>query len=171
MARIYHQLGMTAQDRGDLPAAEQWYRRSQEILQALGDRRAMAGGYHQLGLVAQDRGDLAAAERLYCHALEIAEAFDDRPSMAVTCGQLGLLAEAKGDWEAALDWVVRCVVLFPEFPHPATGRAPRHLARLCGILGISALETSWQRCTNAPLPPDIRATVAEMVKDQSEASS
>ena len=57
---IYHQLGIIAQDRGELGAAEAWYKKSLEIKEALGDRPGMASSYHQLGIVAQDRGQLGA---------------------------------------------------------------------------------------------------------------
>ena len=46
---IYHQLGMTAQDRGRLDEAEDWYRKSLTIKEELGDRPGMAITYHQLG--------------------------------------------------------------------------------------------------------------------------
>jgi len=74
-----------------------------------------------------------------------------------------LLAEARGDPTAALDWIVRCIALFPEFPHPATGPGPRHLTRLTASLGMPALETSWQRCTGAALPARIRTAITEMI--------
>src|SRR6516225_5731142 len=57
------------------------------------------------------------------------------------------LAEQRNDHSTALDWTVRCVALFPEFPHPATGSGPQHLVRLTAALGLPALEASWQRCT------------------------
>ena len=110
-------------------------------------------------MVAQRRGDLAAAEAWYRKSLEIAEALGDRPGMAATYGQLGLLAEARNDAVTALDWTVRCIALFPEFPHPATGPGPHHLVRLTAALGIPALEASWQRCTGKPLPDNVRSVV------------
>ena len=106
------------------------------------------------------RGDLATAEGWYRKSLEIKEALGDRPAMALTYGQLGLLAEAREDLATALDWTVRCIALFSEFPHPATGPGPRHLVRLTVELGLPALEASWQRCTGAPLPEHIRSAVS-----------
>jgi len=119
--------------------------------------------YHQLGMVAQHRGDLAAAEGWYRKSLEINEALANRPHMAMTYGQLGLLAETRKDLVAALDWTVRCIALFSEFPHPATGPGPRHLVRLTAALGLPALEASWQRCTGTPLPQPIRTAVAAAI--------
>jgi tetratricopeptide (TPR) repeat protein len=155
---------MVAQDRGDLAAAEEWYRKSLAIREALGDRPGLARSYHQLGIVAQDRGDLAAAEEWHRKSLAIKEALGDRPGLASSYGQLGLLAEWRGDAAAALDWMVRCVALFAEFPHPATGPGPSHLIRLTRVLGLPALEASWQRCTGAALPPAVSQAVAAGLK-------
>jgi tetratricopeptide (TPR) repeat protein len=166
MAAVYHQLGMVAQDRGDLAAAEGWYRKSLEINEALGNRPNLAKSYHQFGMVAQRRGDLAAAEAWYRKSLEIKEALGNRPGMALTYAQLGLLAKARKDVATALDWMVRCIALFSEFPHPATGPGPRHLVRLTAALGAPALEASWQRCTGTPLPDHIRSAVVAAIDGQ-----
>ncbi len=55
IAVTYHQLGVTAQDRGRLEEAEDWYRRSLAIHEELGDLRGLAAAYGQLGLLAEDR--------------------------------------------------------------------------------------------------------------------
>jgi tetratricopeptide (TPR) repeat protein len=81
LSTTYHQLGMVAQDRGDLAAAEDWYRKSLAIDEALGDQRGLASSYHQLGRVAQLRGDLAGAEQWYRKSLAILEALGDRPRL------------------------------------------------------------------------------------------
>jgi tetratricopeptide (TPR) repeat protein len=159
MATSYHQLGVVAPDRSDLAAAEAWYSKSLEIEEALGNRWNTATSYQQLGRVAHLRGDFPAAEAWYRKSLEIKEALGNRPGMALSYVQLGLLAEAREDAVKALDWMVRCIALFPEFPHPATQSGPRHLVRLTAALGIPALEASWQRCTGQPLPDNIRSAV------------
>jgi tetratricopeptide (TPR) repeat protein len=154
-----------AQRRGDLAAAEEWYQKSLAIREALGDRPGLAMSYHQLGMVAQHRGGLAAAEEWYQKSLKIKEALGDRVGLAISYGQLGPLAEQRGNVATALDWMVRCVSLFSEFPHPATGPGPGHLVRLTGMLGLPALEASWQRCTGAALPPSISQEVAASLKE------
>ena len=167
MATSYHQLGIVAQDRGQLEQAEQWYGKSLAIKQALDDRPGMAITYHQLGRVAQLRGQLEQAEQWYGKSLAIKQALDNRPGMASSYGQLGLLAEVQGNINAALDWTVRCVALFEQFPHPATGPGPSHLARLTAQLGIAALEASWQKQTGSKLPEHVRSAVEQMIKESS----
>jgi tetratricopeptide (TPR) repeat protein len=155
MATSYHQLGRVAEERGRLDDAERWYRQSLIILEDLGDRHGMASSYHELGVVAQGRGRLDDAERWYRQSLATLEDLGDRPGMATGYGQLALLAEEHGHPQQALEWTIRCVALFDEYPHPATGPAPHHLQRLTHLLGSEALEQAWHAVTGHPIPPDI----------------
>ena len=101
---IYHQLGMTAQGRGRLEEAEDWYRQSLTIKEDLGNRPGMALTYHQLGRTAQDRGRLEEAGDWYRQSLAIKEELGDRPGMASTYHQLGITAQDRGRLEEAQDW-------------------------------------------------------------------
>jgi Tfp pilus assembly protein PilF len=166
MADSYHQLGIVAWQRGDFDGAEDWYRQSLTIEEQLGNRPSMARTYHELGRVAQARGELDRAEDWYRHALTIEEQLGDRPAMAMTYGQLGLLAEARQQLAIALEQTVRCVALFDQFPHPATGPGPYHLARLTAQLGMGALEETWTKLTGQPLPATVRAYVARARNDE-----
>ena len=156
MASTYHQLGVTAQSRGRLDEADDWYRKALAIEEELGDRPGIAISYHQLGRTAQERGRLDEADDWYRKALAIEEELGDLPKMAMTYGQLGLLAEDRQQPRQALDWMIRCVTLFDQFPHPATGPGPSHLARLTRGLGMPALEQTWQRVTGQPVPQPVR---------------
>jgi hypothetical protein len=99
---------------------------------------------------------LGQAEDWYRQSLTIRQELGNRPGMATSFGQLGLLSEQRGRQADALAWTVRCVALFEEFPHPATGPGPGHLARLTAALGIEALERCWREVTGIPLPQLIR---------------
>jgi hypothetical protein len=80
--------------------------------------------------------------------------------MAPTLTQLGLLAVQQGDFRRALEWTVRCVTLFGEFPHPLTEPGPHNLAVLTAALGIGAVEETWRRVTGDPLPDNVREFVS-----------
>jgi tetratricopeptide (TPR) repeat protein len=166
IAQTYHQLGRVARRRGDLDSAEGWYRQALTIKERLGDRHAIAQTYHQLGIVAQDRGDLDSAEAWYRQALTISEQLGDRPGMAMSYGQLGLLAEARGQLTVGLEYTVRCVVLFDQFPHPSTGPGPRHLVRLTRQLGIETLEETWRKVTGVELPRAVKDYVKQGLKNE-----
>jgi hypothetical protein len=79
--------------------------------------------------------------------------------MALTYALMGLIAGERRDPAQALIWMVRAAALFEEFPHPATGPAPRELRRLTVHLGLAALERAWLDVTGDQLPPQIRAFV------------
>jgi tetratricopeptide (TPR) repeat protein len=168
MASTSYQLGRTAQDRGQLDEADDWYRKSLTIFEKLGNRHHMAYTYHQLGRIAEDRGQLDEADDWYRKSLTIKEELGDRPGLALTYGQLGLLAEARQQPRQALDWTVRCVALFSQFPHPATGPGPGHLARLARQLGLPVLEQAWQQAAGQPVPQPVRDYITSHHDSQPE---
>jgi tetratricopeptide (TPR) repeat protein len=157
MAHGYCVLGAVAGQNGHLNDAEACYRKSLTILEEAGDRSStMAFGYYELGRVAQVRGNLDDAEDCYCESLTIQKELGNLPGMARIYVQVGLMAEARGRLEEAMEWIVRCVALFDEFPHQATATGPVHLVRLTAELGVNTLKRCWYRLTNRPLPPAIR---------------
>ena len=101
---VYHQLGITAQHRGRLDEAEDWYRKALTIKEGLGDRPGMAISYYQLGMTAQHRGRLDEAEDWYRKALTIEEALDDLPGMADTYHELGITSQLRGRLDEAGNW-------------------------------------------------------------------
>lgn len=168
LAQIFHQLGTPALLQGKLKSAEDWYRNALQIEEVFGDRVSIAGTYHQLGLVAQRLSDLVAAERWYRQALEITEALGERRLMAKNYGQLAVLAQERGDRSAMIKWMIRCVSLFSEFPHPATGPIPRGLARLAAKIGMPALEASWKQYIGTALPQTVRTKLTEMINSEKD---
>ena len=87
MAGTYYQLGITAQARGRLDDADDWYRKALTIEEELGDRRGMALTYAQLGLLAEDRAQapLALQWNIRCVTL-----FDQFPSPMTGTGPTAL---------------------------------------------------------------------------------
>jgi len=156
LATSYHQLGMTAQGRGRVGEADDWYRKALAIKEELGDRSDTGFTYHQLAIIAQDRGRPDEADDWYRKALAISEDLGDGPGMARTYMQLGLLAEYRGQAQRALEWNIRCVTSFSPSPSPLTGTGPAALARLTRQLGMPALEQAWQHVTGKPVPQAVR---------------
>ena len=155
-AITHHQLGTTAQDRGQLHEAEERYRKALTIFEELGDWPNTANANYQLGIIAQVRGRLDEAEERYRKALTIAEELENRPAMAKVYVRLGLLAEERAQSPLAMEWDIRCVILFEQFPSPMTGTGPTALARLTRQLGMPALEAAWRQVTGQPVPQPVR---------------
>jgi tetratricopeptide (TPR) repeat protein len=135
-ARSYHHLGMLAQQRANMTAAEGWYRQSLELAEALGDRPIMASNYHQLGRIAQQRGDFDAAEAWARRSLEAAEALGDRPLMVNSCAQLGRIAQNRGDLDAAEAWARRSLEVAEALgDHPGMADSYVQLGRIAQLRG------------------------------------
>ena len=129
---LYHQLGMTAQDRGRLDEADDWYRKALIIKEELGDRPRIASTYHQLGMTAQDRGRLDEADDWFRKALTINEELGNRPGQAGTYGELGNTAYLRGRLDEADDWYRKALTISEEL-----GDRPR-IASTYHQLGITA---------------------------------
>ena len=170
-ATSYHNLATVAHDRGDLDAAEQLYRRALTMVEQLGDRPGAATSSAQLGMLTLQRGDLNGAEHWYRRALTISESLGDRPAMARSHAQLGLLTRQRGDLAEALQHAVRCVSLFEEIPHEATGTGPGELRELTAQLGIEALKATWLQVTGNSLPDAVRTYATTRGTDDPDGTS
>jgi tetratricopeptide (TPR) repeat protein len=69
----YNFLANLAYWRGQLEAAEQWYRKALAVNEQVGNLPGTAQTYDQLGNVAYHRGQLEAAEQWYRKALAVNE--------------------------------------------------------------------------------------------------
>jgi tetratricopeptide (TPR) repeat protein len=96
-----HQLGLIAEERGQLDLAEQRYRKALDIFQQLGLERSAADEYYQLGNIAQQRRQLDLAEPYYRQALQVYERRGLQRYAASTCQQLGRIAEERQQFEQA----------------------------------------------------------------------
>jgi tetratricopeptide (TPR) repeat protein len=130
--------------------------RTLAITKEINYQPGIAISYHQHGMLAQQRGQLDEAADWYQKALAVKEELGDQPERALTLSQLGLLASEQQRPADALEFAVRSVTLFDEFPHPATGTAPRDLASLTAQLGFDALERCWRNVTGSMPPQTVR---------------
>ena len=85
--------------------------------------------------------------------------------MALSYAQLGRLAEERGQLPLALEWNIRCVTLFDQFPHPMTATGPAALARLTRQFGMPALEQAWQQVAGQPVPQAVRDHISHQNED------
>ncbi|WP_327064079.1 tetratricopeptide repeat protein [Kitasatospora purpeofusca] len=156
-----HQLGLVATQRGDLAEAERRHTRALALREELGDRVGVSAGHHQLGLTAQAGGRAADAEARYRKALEVSHRIGDTPGLARTFGQFGLFAAEQGRPREAMEWLVRSITAFEEFPHPATWPSVVGLRRLAVDLGPRSVERAWRTVTGRRLPDAVREQVAD----------
>ncbi|NED06641.1 tetratricopeptide repeat protein [Streptomyces sp. SID6648] len=97
----FHQLGVAAENQGDLSAAERHYRNALGVDVRAGDRTGLAASHRQLGRLAQLRGDYTTAELHYRASLAALEELGNRTGIATTYHQLGTLAQLRGNYQQA----------------------------------------------------------------------
>ncbi|MET8698540.1 tetratricopeptide repeat protein [Kitasatospora sp. NPDC004723] len=155
-AASQHQLGVVAARLGDLDGAEAWHARALTVREELGDQAGVAVSYHQLGVTAQTGGRAADAEARYRKALDVSHRIGDAPGLARTFGQFGLFAAEQGRPREAMEWLVRSITCFEEFPHPLTWPSVVNLGLLARDLGPRAVERAWRSVTGRRLPDAVR---------------
>jgi tetratricopeptide (TPR) repeat protein len=122
IAASYHGLGITAQDRGRLEEADDWYRKSLTLHEELGNRPGMAAIYHQLGMTAQNRRQLEEADDWYRKSLTLHEELGNRPHTAASYHELGNTAYLRRRLDEADDWYRKSLAIEEELgnrPHTA----------------------------------------------------
>jgi len=95
-ASITIDLGAVAGDQGKLNQAQDYYSRSLEISERLGNQQAIARTLHGLGTLAHEKGRVGEARNYYSKSLEIKKHLEDRQGIAATLHQLGMLAQEWG---------------------------------------------------------------------------
>ncbi len=124
-----HQLGILAQDRGDLSEAETQYRRALDISERLGNQAGMAASYRPLGMLAHARGDLSEADTQYRRSLDIDERLGNQAGMATSISQLGILAAEREQLEAAIGLHGRALLIRAGMGIPQVQNNVRKAAR------------------------------------------
>ncbi len=167
LARVAQNLGIVANIRGDLPAAESHYRRSLEAFDSLGDRTGSAITLHNLGMLTADRGAHADACMLYGECEEVADVTGDthlaalcRVNHAESLLALGRVSEGRDTVERAGRSLE---ALGSRFDAPDVERVLALCERAEGR--DSQAETRLSRARELAQLTDARLTVAEIARD------
>ena len=111
-ARIYCCLGITVNDLGELDRAIDYYEKSLEISERLGDIHEMAIAYGNLGAVYYRKGEWDTAIDYYKKSLEISERLEDIHGIGQTYNSMGLVYADKGQWDTAIDYYEKSLQIF-----------------------------------------------------------
>jgi tetratricopeptide (TPR) repeat protein len=167
LARVAHNLGIVANIRGDLAAAETHYRSSLAAFEALNDRRGSAITLHNLGMLAADRGAHADACALYRECERLADAAGDahlaalcRVNHAESLVALGEVAEGRATVERAGRTLE---AIGSRFDAPDVERVLARCERAEGQDGRA--ESRLRRARELAQLADARLTAAEIARD------
>jgi len=88
---VYMILGVVALNDGDIPRAEEYFRESLKIREALGEKKRMSACYLDLAIAYQNRLDFRTAEDFYKKALRLYEEIGFQEGIAIGHLDLGSL--------------------------------------------------------------------------------
>lgn len=166
-ARVAQNLGIVANIRGDLPAAESHYRRSLAAFESLGDPCGSAITLHNLGMLTADRGAHLEACALYRECERLADGSGDahlaalcRVNHAESLLALGRVSEGRDAVERAGRSLE---ALGSRFDAPDVERVLALCDRAEGQ--DSQAETRLGRARELAQLTDARLTVAEIARD------
>ena len=100
-ARALSNLGVVAENRGELATARDYYTQSLAIFRQLDDKRGIASVLNNLGSVADTFGNLEEATSYYYESLDICRNIGYRQGIATLLNNIGILNERLGDLNAA----------------------------------------------------------------------
>jgi eukaryotic-like serine/threonine-protein kinase len=167
VARVAQNLGIVANIRGDLPAAESHYRRSLAAFESLGDPGGSAITLHNLGMLTADRGAHDEACALYRECERLADGSGDahlaalcRVNHAESLLALGEVSEGRATVELAGRSLE---ALGSRFDAPDVERVLALCERAEGSDGEA--ETRLGRARELAQLTDARLTDAEIARD------
>jgi predicted ATPase len=100
-ARALSNLGVVAENAGDLATAYDYYTQSLTIFRQLDDKRGIASVLNNLGSVADSLGNLEEATSYYYESLDMCRSIGYRQGIATLLNNIGILNERLGDLSAA----------------------------------------------------------------------
>jgi tetratricopeptide (TPR) repeat protein len=108
---VTHLLGMVYKDRGEWERAIEYYERSLEIGEKVGDEYEMAATFNNLGSVYQAKGEWDRAIECYERSLAITQEMGDGYAVARIFNNLGEVYRVKGEWERAMEYYERSLAI------------------------------------------------------------
>ncbi len=118
--------------KGEWERAIEFYQKSLETKERVGDIHGMAQTYNNLGNIYRRKGEWERAIEFYQNALETMERVGDIHGMAQTFGNLGLLYLQTDQTEEARPLLARAYLIFAKIGSPHAETAARALVQACG---------------------------------------
>ncbi|HEV8381736.1 MAG TPA: CHAT domain-containing protein, partial [Gemmatimonadales bacterium] len=147
LAADQNNLGLIAEQLGDIPGARRAYEAALAANRAAGRPAPAATNLENLGNVASSTGDYATASQLYREALSIYRELGDQLDAASVLHNLGLLSLQRGDYPNAVTTLLEAASIYRRLGPPAEEIAVRRsLANARAAAGdLQGARTELQR--------------------------
>ncbi|HEY0003856.1 MAG TPA: tetratricopeptide repeat protein [Pyrinomonadaceae bacterium] len=113
-AIVLHNFGNIVLARGEYDKALEYYNRSLNITEELGDRSSVANSLHQIGSIHYLQSEYEIALDYYERSLNIKEEIGDRSGRSYSLGQIGTIHQIRGEYDKALENYKQVLVISEE---------------------------------------------------------
>ena len=128
--------------KGEWDKALEFYEKSLEIKEELGDKHGISSSYNNLGSLYSDKGEWDKALEFYEKSLEIKEELGDKQGISITFSNLGELNLKSGNWDTAKKYLENSLEI-------AEKLAPISTVSILNNLGeLSRLEDKYDDAMN-----------------------
>ncbi|MDX1688373.1 MAG: BTAD domain-containing putative transcriptional regulator, partial [Candidatus Promineifilaceae bacterium] len=143
LGKVYFALGWIAFERSDYAAAEDYYRRSYDLLNELGTTLLLADVLSCLGHAAQQQANYDRAATFCERSLSLYRQLDDTFGIARNLNRLGRIAELQGNLERAVTLLRESLEL-----RQATGDERGTAASLNALAEIARYRKEYERAAS-----------------------
>jgi len=109
IATAFSNIGNVYYNQSDYSKALEYFLKSLEIMESLGDKRGMAASYNNIGGIYDDQRDYPKALEYFLKCLEIIESLGDKWVMAASYNNIGGIYYDQSDYPKALEYFLKCL--------------------------------------------------------------
>jgi len=104
LAGALNNIGYIYKGQGDIPKALEYYHKSLNIQEEIGDKSGIATSLNNIGYVYQAQGDIHKALEYYHKSLKIFEELGYKKGIAMSLNNIGIIYDDQGDIPKALEY-------------------------------------------------------------------
>ncbi len=114
LADALNNIGYLIDNQGDVKKGLEYYLRSLEILEEIGDKKGIASSLINIGYIYENQGDIAKGLEYYFRSLAIKEDIGDKKGVAISLNNIGYIYENQGEIDKGLQFYERSLQIEEE---------------------------------------------------------
>ncbi|MBI5207678.1 MAG: tetratricopeptide repeat protein [Candidatus Firestonebacteria bacterium] len=114
IAHLFFKIGQIYSLSSDYTQSYEWFNKSIEIFEKIGDNQGVASSLHNIGIIYQNKENYEGALKQYQKSLEISEKIEDNQGVASNLHNIGTIYQNKGNYDEALKQYQKSLEIYEE---------------------------------------------------------
>ncbi|OFY95810.1 MAG: hypothetical protein A3K10_16990 [Bacteroidetes bacterium RIFCSPLOWO2_12_FULL_31_6] len=114
LAESFNNIGVIYDNQGDIPKALEYYSKSLQLREEIGDKQGTAMSLNNLGYIYYNQGDIPKALEYYGKSLRLQEKIGNKQGTATSLNNIGAIYKNQGDIPKALEYLGKSLQLQEE---------------------------------------------------------